>query len=92
MAQTSQRIQLGQLEAMFSNMRAKAPWNVDGPLLWGYFFLDPSQEKLANAAKELMGSQYRLVAIDFGTWPPDLQAARGKGRGSLSGESSRKKQ
>ncbi|MFM2450517.1 MAG: hypothetical protein RIS44_2967 [Pseudomonadota bacterium] len=32
--------------------------------MWGYFFLDPSQEKLANAAKELMGSQYRLVAID----------------------------
>ena len=49
---------------MFSNMRAKAPWNVDGPLLWGYFFLDPSQEKLASVAKELIAAQYRVVGIN----------------------------
>ena len=64
MAQTSQRIQLSQLEAMFSNMRAKAPWNVDGPLLWGYFFLDPSQEKLTSAANELLAAQYRVLGIN----------------------------
>jgi Regulator of ribonuclease activity B len=63
MAQTSQRIQLSQLETMFSDMRAKAPWNVDGPLLWGYFFFDPSQEKLQSAAKELEGAKYRVVGI-----------------------------
>jgi hypothetical protein len=62
-AQTSQRIQLSQLEAMFSDMRAKAPWNVDGPLLWGYFFLDPSQEKLASAAQELLAAKYRVVTV-----------------------------
>ena len=64
MAQTSPHIQLSQLEAMFSGMRAKTPWNVDGPLLWGYFFLDPSQEKLASAAKELLAGQYRVVGIN----------------------------
>jgi len=57
------RIQLSQIEAMFANMRAKAPWNVDGPLLWGYFFFDPSREKLERAAKELQASGYKLVAI-----------------------------
>ena len=31
-------IQRAQLEQMFAQMRANAPWNVDGPLLWGYFF------------------------------------------------------
>ncbi|RZS63283.1 regulator of ribonuclease activity B [Sphaerotilus mobilis] len=47
---------------MFVNMRAKTPWNVDGPLLWGYFFFDPSEEKLKGAAKEL-AANYRIVGI-----------------------------
>ena len=62
-AQTTQRIRLSQLEAMFSSMRAKAPWNVDGPLLWGYFFFDSSREKLQDAAKELQAANYRVVSI-----------------------------
>jgi hypothetical protein len=49
---------------MFANMRAKAPWNVDGPLLWGYFFFDPSREKLERAAAELQGAGYRVVGIE----------------------------
>ncbi|HVY07703.1 MAG TPA: ribonuclease E inhibitor RraB [Burkholderiales bacterium] len=48
---------------MFANMRAKAPWNIDGPLLWGYFFLDPSREKLEQAAGELQSAGYRVVGI-----------------------------
>ena len=48
---------------MFANMRAKAPWNIDGPLLWGYFFFDPSREKLARAAGELQSTGYRVVGI-----------------------------
>jgi Regulator of ribonuclease activity B len=62
-AQTSQRMQLSQLEAMFSNMRAKAPWNVDGVLVWGFFFFDPSREKLKDAANELLAANYRVVTI-----------------------------
>jgi hypothetical protein len=63
MAQSNQRIQLTQLQAMFADMRAKAPWNVDGPLLWGYYFLDSKPSKLHQAASELLPTGYNLVAI-----------------------------
>jgi hypothetical protein len=62
-AQAQRRIQLAQLEAMFANMRAKTKWNVDGPLLWGYFFLDPSEQKLQQAANELSAAGYRVVGV-----------------------------
>ena len=63
MAQARPQIQLSQLEAMFSDMRAKAPWNVDEPLLWGFFFFDPSAAKLREAASELQASGYKVVSI-----------------------------
>lgn len=63
-AQTMNRIQIGQLEAMFSDMRAKTKWNVDGPLLWGYFFFDRNPAKLKQAAAELERAGYRLVSLD----------------------------
>jgi len=62
-AQSSQ-IQLAQLQAMFSDMRAKAPWNVDGPLLWGYFFLDSKPSRLREAASELQAAGYKLVSVE----------------------------
>ena len=63
LAQSTKRIQLSQLEVMFSNMRANTKWNVDGPLLWGYFFFDPSDSKLKQAAAELESAGYHLVSI-----------------------------
>ena len=63
-AQGPKRIQLAQLEAMFASMRTSTPWNVDGPLLWGYFFYDPSRAKLEQAAKELQSTGYRVVGIE----------------------------
>ena len=63
-AQQRTRIQLSQLEAMFSNMRAKAPWNVDGPLLWGYFFFDPDPSKLRQISGELQALGYQFVSIE----------------------------
>jgi Regulator of ribonuclease activity B len=62
-AQTSRRIPLSQLEAMFSDMRAKTNWNIDGPLLWGYFFFDPSESKLQQISQELVGAGYKLVGL-----------------------------
>lgn len=56
-------IQLEQLQAMFQDMRAKAPWNVDGPLLWGYFFTDRNPEKLKPVCSFLEQQGYRLVGI-----------------------------
>lgn len=61
-AQNSQRILPAQLESMFSDMRAKAPWNVDGPLLWGYFFFDPNRDRLQAVANELAKAGYQVLA------------------------------
>lgn len=63
-AQQAKRISLGQLEAMFSNIRARTKWNVDGPLLWGYFFLDQNLEKLKQAASELQATDFRVVGLE----------------------------
>ena len=63
MAQASPRITLGQLEAMFANMRAKTRWNVDGPLLWGYFFLHSAREPLAKLAANLESEGFATVSI-----------------------------
>jgi hypothetical protein len=62
-AQASRRILLSQLEAMFSDMRAKTKWNIDGPLLWGYFFFDPNESKLQQISQELVGAGYKLVGL-----------------------------
>lgn len=59
----STEISIETLEQMFSNIRAKTKWNVDGELLWGYFFFDPSEEKLRALAKELSAAGYRIVGI-----------------------------
>ena len=62
-AQSNKRIPLAQLEDMFSDMRRKTKWNVDGPLLWGYFFLDPDQEKLVRLSVHLRSEGYRVVQV-----------------------------
>ncbi len=64
MAQSPKRITLDELEGMFASMRAKTTWKVDAPLLWGYFFFDPSAEALELAAMELHTAGYRVVHIE----------------------------
>lgn len=63
-ARGAKKITLSQLQTMFDNMRAKTKWNVEGPLLWGYFFVDPSEEKLKRVATDLVASGYRMVEIE----------------------------
>jgi hypothetical protein len=63
-AQDQRHIKREQIDSMFSSMRATAPWNVDGPLLWGYFFFSPTREKLGKVAAELEGKGYRIVGIE----------------------------
>lgn len=48
---------------MFEGMRTKSKWNVDGELLWGYFFFDPDPGKLEKLAEHLRDSGYSLVDI-----------------------------
>ena len=57
------RIPLSKLELMFSEMRRNTKWNVDGPLLWGYFFVDSSRARLSNLAERLQADGYKLVEL-----------------------------
>ncbi len=57
------KIPLSDLEALFNDLRTQANWNVEGPLLWGYFFTDPDEGKLALAADKLVAAGYDLVLI-----------------------------
>ncbi len=56
-------ITLEQLEEMFSNMREHTDWDVNGELLWGYFFTDSDPEKLEKAAVVLDEMGYDVVEI-----------------------------
>jgi hypothetical protein len=59
-------ITLEQLNQMFADMRAGPnykKWNVDGDLLWGYFFADRDAKKLQPVADHLTKAGYRLVRI-----------------------------
>jgi hypothetical protein len=56
-------ITLEQLNDMFARMKAEAPFEVDGELLWGYFFTDPSKQKLRPVADELVKLGYREVGL-----------------------------
>jgi len=51
------------LEEMFANMKANTPWDLDGDMLWGYFFTDPDPKQLEPVAKHLEESGYRVVSI-----------------------------
>src|SRR5215831_13173577 len=56
-------ISLDQLEDMFARMKAEAPFEVDGELLWGYFFTDPDKSKLRPVADALVAEGYREVGL-----------------------------
>lgn len=54
-------IPIEQLEQMFEGMRAQSKWNVDGPLLWGYFFTDSRMDPLREVAIQLTKEGYRYA-------------------------------
>jgi len=56
-------ITLEKLQEMFTNMRREAPWDVEGDLLWGYFFTDPDPKKLQPVAERLSAAGYRIVKL-----------------------------
>ena len=66
MAEGSTTITLEQLNQMFENMRTNSgykKWNINGNLLWGYFFTDPNPKKLQTVAEYLTKNGYRFVNI-----------------------------
>lgn len=54
---------LAMVEDLFAKMRADGSMDVDGELLWGYFFTDPDKAKLRPAAQELERLGYRFVSL-----------------------------
>ena len=56
-------IELTALEEMFDSIRENTDWDIDGPMLWGYFFLDPSRSKLEQLASILQENGYNVVDI-----------------------------
>jgi hypothetical protein len=56
-------ITLKQLEEMFAKMRAETNWDIDGEMLWGYFFTDPNRSKLDRLAGHLGRNGYHVLGI-----------------------------
>src|SRR6187401_321991 len=53
-SEQEKRITLEDIKRMFEDMRSNQGWNVDGDLLWGYFFTDPDPKKLEAAVEPLV--------------------------------------
>jgi hypothetical protein len=56
-------ITIDDLHAMFDNIARKTKWNMQGDMLWGYFFTDQDEQRLESCASVLAGQGYRLVDI-----------------------------
>ena len=57
------KITLEELEEMFARMRRETKWDIDGDMLWGYFFTDPDRKKLERIGEQLGREGYRVVDI-----------------------------
>ena len=46
---------------LFANLRENTDWDINGPLLWGYFFVHSSAEPLQVLADHLQAQGYSFV-------------------------------
>jgi hypothetical protein len=51
------------LDEMFSTLKAKTKWDLNGPLLWGYFFTDHDPKNFIRLRAHLEKLGYRYVGI-----------------------------
>ncbi|PKL32457.1 MAG: ribonuclease E inhibitor RraB [Spirochaetae bacterium HGW-Spirochaetae-10] len=56
-------IERSKLVDMFAGIRQNTQWAIDGPMLWGYFFVDPNRDKLEGLGGLLAEKGYRVVEI-----------------------------
>lgn len=56
-------ITLDQLEEMFASMQQNPGWDVNAPLLWGYFFTNNKPNLLETTKEILTEKGYRFVDI-----------------------------
>src|SRR5438874_1098844 len=52
-----------QLQQMFDGIRRQTKWNIDGDMLWGYFFADAQTDRLKLAQRQLEAQGYRFVDL-----------------------------
>jgi hypothetical protein len=66
-------IHFDQLMEMFADFRKRGAWDIDGPMLWGYFFTNrtPTELELAIPALESMG--YRFVDLFIPQLDPGVE-------------------
>ena len=51
------------LQQMFDGIREQTKWNIDGDMLWGYFFADIQTDRLKAVQRELEAKGYRFVDL-----------------------------
>lgn len=54
---------LFELQETFVKMNNEAGWDVNKPLIWGYYFYDHSPEKLRMLSKKLKGESFNVYEI-----------------------------
>ncbi len=56
-------IDTSSVDQMFADIRAETDWDIDGPMLWGYFFTDRDPHRLKRLGEQLVQDGYRHVDI-----------------------------
>jgi len=56
-------ITLQQLQEMFAGLRSETDWDIDGELLWGYYFTAAAPEVLEAAAETLSKRDFEVTEI-----------------------------
>ncbi len=59
------------INEMFTNIRENTDWNLDGPMLWGYFFVNTTPEPLQALGEKLAAQGYTFVEV----FEPELEEA-----------------
>lgn len=54
---------------MFANIRENTDWDLNGALVWGYFFVNTTEAPLHGLAKVLEGQGYTVVEV----FEPELE-------------------
>src|SRR5580765_8606978 len=57
------KITLTDIKEMFAGIRADTEWDLDGDMVWGYFFTDPDPKKLESLARRLARDGYHVVDV-----------------------------
>ncbi len=61
--ENKKKITTKQLEEMYSKIRTQTTWNIDGPMLWGYFFIHHEPSLLEKAKRVLVKQGYTFVEL-----------------------------